>query len=234
MNLLRKIIARFIELLVERLHRDFGQDLEQRLRLYFLDLNARLDTLERALVPPFLATVLKNEMQNLDCLPMRLLEDLKELTVVGYYAEDLKAILPTCQVASFPDWLESRETIRMEASFYNLLFLDEYYFMRTMERLLPSAVQVADTIMVATRFAYLPEERCRTILHQLGYMEIVLVTVDSLTGELATWAVSHARPITCDPLFIDQRRPVTEPESPIIWLIARKAAMYGNPEWPNA
>lgn len=230
MNLLRKIIARFIELLAERLLRDF----EQRLAPSFVALHAHLDALDRALAPPFLATVLKNEMQNLDCLPMRLLEDLKELTVVGYYAENLKTILPTCQVASFPDWLEARATIRMEAPFCNLLFLDEYYFMRTMERLLPSAVQVANSIIVATRFAYLPEERCRTILHQLGFMEIVLVTVDSLTGDLATWAVSHARPITCDPLFIDQRRPVTEPESPIIWLIARKAAMYGNPEWPDA
>ena len=234
MNLLRKIIARFIELLAERLHRDFEQDLERLLRSYFSDLNARIDTLDRALVPPFLATVLKNEMQNLDSLPMRLLEDLTDLTVVGYYADDLKVILPTCQVAPFPDWLEAKEAIRVEAPFGNLLFLDEYYFMRTMERMLPSAVQLADSIMLATRFAYLPEDRCRAVLHQLGFMEIVLVTVDSLTGDLATWAVSHARPITCDPLYIDQRRPVTEPESPIIWLIARKAARYGNPEWRNA
>ncbi|MCK9387266.1 MAG: hypothetical protein M0Q22_02580 [Sulfuritalea sp.] len=227
MNLLRKIIARFIELLAERLLRD----LEQCLRPSFLALHARIDELDRALVPPFLATVLKTEMQNLGSLPMPLLKGLQELTVIGYYADDLKAILPTCRVSPFSDWLGAGEAIRVESPFGNLLFLDEYYFMRTMERLLPARIQIADSIIVATRFDYLPETRCRSILHQLGFMEIVLVTVDGLTGDLATWAVSHDRPVSCDPLFIDQRRPLTEPESPIIWLVARKTALHGSPEW---
>jgi hypothetical protein len=65
-------------------------------------------------------------------------------------------------------------------------------------------------------------------------MEIVLVTVDDLTGDPATWAISHARPITCDPLFIDPRRPVAEPERPILWLIARRLALHGGPEASDA
>lgn len=237
MNLLRKIIARFIELLAERLLRD----MEQQQRPAFLALHARLDqlhgrvdALDRALVPPFPATVLKNEIQNLDSLPLRLLEGMQNLTVVGYYVDELRTILPTCRTAPFAHWLDTGEPIRLESPFGNLLFLDEYYFVRTMERLIPPVLQIADSIIVATRFDYLPEERCRTILHQLGFMEIVLVTIDSLNGALATWAVSHARPITCDPLYIDRRRPLTEPEAPIIWLVAHKAAAHGNPEWSDA
>ena len=105
---------------------------------------------------------------------------------------------------------------------------------RISESTAPTSLRIADSIIVATRFDYLSENRCRSFLHRIGFMEIVLVTVDDLTGDPATWAISHARPITCDPLFIEPRRPVAEPERPILWLIARRLPLHGSPEASDA
>lgn len=234
MNLLRKIIARLVELISERVLRDMELGFEQRQRSSFSALHARLDMLEQALVASFPAAVLNNEIQNIDRLPLPLLESLPELTVVGHYAEDIKAVLPTCRIAPFSAWPDGTGMIEMAQPFGNLLFLDEYHFVRTMQRLLPTSLRIADSIIVATRFDYLSENRCRSFLHRIGFMEIVLVTVDDLTGDPATWAISHARPITCDPLFIQPRRPVAEPERPILWLIARRLPLHGSPEASDA
>ncbi len=234
MNLLRKIIARFIELVSERVLRDMELGFEQRQRSSFRALHDRLDTLEQGLVASFPAAVLNNEIQNIDRLPLPLLGNLPELTVVGHYAEDVTAVLPNCRIAPFSVWPGGVEVIEVAHPFGNLLFLDEYYFVRSMQRLLPTSLRIADSIIVATRFNYLSEDRCRSFLHRIGFMEIVLATVDDLTGEAATWAVSHARPLTCDPLYIDTRRPVTEPESPILWLVARRLPLHGGREASDA
>lgn len=234
MNPLRNAISRILNLVLEPLL----CRMEDRLRPIHAGLHDRLvtriDALERALAPPFLATLIKNEMQNLDSLPLPLLENMKDLTIVGYCADDLASVLPGCRVATVTDWLGSVAPVLMELPVGNLLFLDEYYFTRTMERMASLTFPLAESIVVATRFDYLSEIRCRSALHQIGFMEIVLVSVDSLTGDLATFAVSHASPVTCDPLFVDERRPQTGPGGPSIWLVARKVAWHGAEAWPHA
>jgi hypothetical protein len=174
--------------------------IDDRLRPSFQAQQARLDALERSLVPPFLPTVIKNETQNIDSLPLALLENMSDLTVVGYCADDLKAMLPGGRVAPIDNWLHTGQAIRFEPPPGNLSFLDEYYFMRVMARLVSPAFSIAESIIVATRFDYMAETRFRSLLHQLGFMELILVANNGLTGELASFTVSHASPITCDPL----------------------------------
>ncbi|HRF11451.1 MAG TPA: hypothetical protein PLR37_04845 [Candidatus Accumulibacter phosphatis] len=228
MKRLRKVISRVLNLLLEPLL----CRIEDRLRPAFATLHSRLEAMERAIVAPFPSTVIKNEMQNIDSLPLALLKSTPDLTVVGHFASDLESIVPGCQVLTFADWVDATEPVRVSPR-RNMVFLDEYYFMRAMARLAAPIFLFAESIIVATRFDYLPEMRCRAILHQLGFMEIMLVLVDGLTGEMATFAVSHASPVTCDPLFVDERRPTVELGGPATWLVARKAACYGGGEWPN-
>jgi hypothetical protein len=227
MNAIRKLVSPILNVLLEpvvcriadRL-RPSVVDLDAKLT----SLHARLDEVERRLAPPFLSTVIRNEVQNIDSLPLPLLENLPNLSIVGYCAGDLIAIIPGCRVAPVNHWLGAATPVLTEGSLGNLLFLDEYHFMRTMERMEPLVLPFAESIIVATRFDFLPEFPCRAALHQLGFMEIALVAIDVLTGGLATFAVSHAGPVTCDPLFVDPRRPTFDPGGPTIWLVARKVA----------
>lgn len=229
MNPLRSAISQILNVLLEPLL----CRIEDRLRPALLRIDARLKTLEDALIPPFLPTVIKREMQNIDSMPLPLLEHMKDLTVIGYCADDIAPLLPGCRTPPAAEWLGSSQSIQSPGPLGNLLFLDEYYGMRAMTLMAPRIFPCADSFIVATRFEYLSEDRWRSALHQIGFMEIALVAVDPLTGKLTTYAVSHASPVSCDPLFLDQRRPPTEPDGPAIWLVARKVAWHGA-EWPNA
>jgi hypothetical protein len=189
----------------------------------------RLDELERMLVSPFLPAVIKDEAQNIADLPLPLLKTLPEPAIIGYLADDVAALLPGSTILPATQWISGCGINAEVALPHNLLFLDEYYFLRSMQRLYSPLFAVRGSLIVATRFKYLPEMRCRTLLHQLGFMEILLVARDASTEQLVTFSVSHAAPVTGHPIFLDENRPPRDPLSPSVWLVAHKTAQHGTP-----
>ncbi len=230
MSPLRKIISGILNTLLEPLLcRIVDRLIPIHYRLH-AQLLERLETLEGNLAPPFLMTVIKNEIQNIEKLPLPLLTRVRNLTVIGYCAEEIAPILPGCRVSAITDWLNEESPIMLDSPFQHLLFLDEYYFMRAMHRMASPIFPVADSIIVATRFKHLKENYCRSTLHQLGFMEISLVALEPLTGNLLIFAVSHATPVSCEPIFVDDHRPPLDPHSQIVWLVARSTPQLNRKE----
>jgi len=154
--------------------------------------------------PPFLATLIKNRDANLDSLRCRS-RNMKDLT--SSILRRRPGVCPAgCRVAPVTDWLRSVAPILMNCC-RNLLFLDEYYFMRTMERTrlspsrspsrllsqparLPSGNRSAPP---CTRLASWKSPSSRSI-------------VDRRFGNLCG---QPCKPGHLRPLFVDERRPQT-------------------------
>lgn len=221
MNFLRKLLAHLLDLMAVHVL----NGLDKRQLPYIAALDTRLDRIEKMLersLHPFLAVAVKNEVQHLDQLPRSLLVDHAPLAVVGCLGADIEATLPGCRVLPVDTWLGFGALIRPEAQLGTLLFLDEYYFVRAMDHLAAPAYLVIDGIVFPARFDHVAEARCRMALHQLGFIEVALVAAEAVSGTLKTYAISHASPITCDPVFIDDARPPMMPGDPVAWVVARK------------
>lgn len=225
MKTIRKIVSPILNFILEPI----VCRIADRLRSPMAALDTRLDELGRILVPPFLPVVVKDEAQNIADLPLPLLKTLPELAIIGYHADDVATLLPGSTAIPAARWISGCGINEGVALPRNLLFLDEYHFLRSMQRLYSPLFAVSGTLIVASRFQYFPEMRCRTLLHQLGFMEILLVARNATTEELGTFSVSHAAPVTGHPIFLDENSPPREPLSPSIWLVARKTAQFGTP-----
>ncbi len=225
MSAIRKVLSPILTFLLEPL----VCRIADRLNPSMATLQLKLEEVEKGLTSPFLPVIIKNEAQNISSLPLALLKDLPGLSVVGYYAEDIAPLLPGCTVLPAARWLSGCRCHEEMVMPPNLLFLDEYYFHRSMQRLFSPLAAVGGCLVFPTRFEYLPEQRCRTVLHQIGFMEVALATCESQTGEIATYAVTHAGPVSGHPVHLDDSRPPAEPLSPAIWLIARKVPSFGAP-----
>jgi hypothetical protein len=189
----------------------------------------RIEEVERTLAPPFLPTVVKNEAQNISELPLPLLKTMKNSATVGYFAQDVAARLPDCRALPEEFW-RGGGCSGADYLPHNLIFLDEFYFFSTMRNLFSPLHSLKGAIVVAMRFEYLPELRYRTLLHQLGFMEVALLKYDALTDELLTFSVTHAGFFTGDPTRVDVGAQPPNALYPSVWLLARRTAEFTTPD----
>jgi hypothetical protein len=119
-------------------------------------------------------------------------------------------------------WVKDRGNSTDAMSLHSLLLLDEYAFLDTLYTRILTRTHVQERIIFPVRNHLLPENGYRTLLHQLGFIEVFRVTANPVTGVLCFSVFSHATPVSGAPFFLSGQP--NEPEAWPMWLVAVRTA----------
>ncbi|WP_291995355.1 hypothetical protein [Candidatus Accumulibacter sp. ACC003] len=214
-NLLKKMLSPVLNWLLEPL----VCRIDDRLRRHLDEKLARVDS---ALFPRLLPVVIKNELICLEFLPRDILGYCGHLHFIGYYAADVALQFPGATAFSPVDAEGAHPDIDIVDANSALVFLDEYHFQRFMETRWSSLSTVAGTLLIATRFEFLPEADCRLVLHSLGFIEVACAYRGTSGGKTEITAVSHAEATNCKPRYIKLGDSPSEAHTHGGWLVARR------------
>jgi len=225
---LRKRISRLLDLILEPLLCRIDDRQRARFGMVLGEwplLRAQVDAIYQSTYRPILSRLAAQEVESVSSLPFtHLVATAGNVGVLGFFAAEVAErisgaiILPSDELplrtAQGADWPPLR----------TLLLLDEFWLLQCLNHkaLFPAAV--ADSIVFATRFQLMSENACRTILHEIGFIEVSRVATDLVTGELALSAASHPQPISCHPVFVGAP---AESAVPPVWLLASRTTRVG-------
>lgn len=224
----RKLISRLLDRVLEPLLCRIDDRQRARFGTVLREwplLRAQVDEIFRSTYQPILSRLAAREVESTSSLPFAHLAAAPgNIGVLGFFAAEVAARFPAAVVlpsdelplrsAQSADWPPLR----------TLLLLDEFWLLQCLNHKALFAATVADSIVFATRFELLSEDACRTILHEIGFIEISRVATDILTDEITLDAVSHPQPISCHPVFVGAP---AKSALPPVWLLASRTSRVG-------